>query len=327
MTAPRDNERGATLLSVLAIVMLMSVAAVAATDALARSVALAKSSGARAETFWTARGAAEAAAAYLATAYEATEGRFTDDTELFTQPVVLPAGHGVVTLQVHEASNCFNLNGLLDDTAGNAAVADGELSAYSNLLVALGVNEAEAHSLSEKLADWIDSDSISRTYGAESGYYASLAEPYRPADRRLRSLSELKTIAGYEPDVLEKIGGLVCLRPGGAQPALNINTLTEGEAVLLTGLFSQELSGSDARELIASRPPHGWPGVETFLQEPVIARIAPDARRDTAVSVASGWLEVDIDIGTGDLATSYRALYGRDGNGRLSLVSMARRDA
>ena len=322
MMASRDTERGATLLSVLAIVMLMSVAAVAATDALARSVALAKSSGARAETFWTARGAAEAAAAYLDRAYEATGGRFNDETELFTQPVILPAGHGVVSFQVREASNCFNLNAMLED----ATVGDNQLSAYASLLVAAGINEAEARSLSEKLADWIDSDSTSRTYGAERGYYASLAEPYRPADRRLRSLSELRTIAGYDPDVLEKIGGLVCLRPGIAQPALNINTLTEANAVLLTGLFSEELSDSDARELIAARPPRGWPDVETFLLEPAVARIAPMARRDGALSVASDWLEADIDIGTGDLATSYRALYGRDGNGKLSLGSMVRRD-
>ena len=37
-----DGEKGATLLSVLVIVMLMSAAAVAATDALARSIMVAR---------------------------------------------------------------------------------------------------------------------------------------------------------------------------------------------------------------------------------------------------------------------------------------------
>jgi general secretion pathway protein K len=69
-----DKEKGASLLSVLVIVMLMSVAAIAATDALARSVLIIKSSSARAETFWTARGAADAAATYLTKALEVNEG-------------------------------------------------------------------------------------------------------------------------------------------------------------------------------------------------------------------------------------------------------------
>ena len=320
-----DEEKGATLLSVLVIVMLMSAAAVAATDALARSIMVARSSGARAETFWTARGAADAAAAYLAKAMETTGGALNEESALFTQPVTLPAGHGIVAITVREASNCFNLNALLDDT-GAAGVADDQLMAYRDFLTATGLNEAEAQSLADKLADWIDSDMSSRTYGAEDGYYASRAEPYRTAGARLRSLSELSAVAGYDPEILARIGNLVCLRPGIAQSVLNVNTLTPDQAPLLSGLFSAELSESEALSLIEGRPPGGWADVDVFLQEPLIVQIAPNARHDAAVSVVSSYLAADVDVGTGDLATAYRALYGRAAGGAVSLVSLVRRD-
>lgn len=320
-----DRERGASLLSVLVIVMLMSAAAVAATDALARSVAIAKSSGARAETFWTARGAAEAGASYLLKAMKLTEGHLTDKSDIFTQPAILPAGHGLVSIRVREGSNCFNLNALFDDI-GDAAVSDGQLEAYRNLLVAAGLNRNEAQSLADTLADWVDSDLSSRTYGAEDGHYASQAEPYRTPNTRLRDISELKAVEGYDADVLARIGGLVCLRPGIDQAKLNINTLEPDQAPLLVSLFSAELSAEDAQTLIEKRPAGGWLNIEDFVQEAAVSKIAPGARHDEAVSVASTYLTADVDIGTGDLATSYRVLYGQGGTGGVSLVSMVRRD-
>ena len=320
MKPTADRELGASLLSVLVIVMLMSVAAVAATDALARSVLVAKSSGARAETFWTVRGAADAAASYLTKIVKVNEGVLNNESDLFVQPVTLPAGNSMVVLQAGEASNCFNLNALLGD-AGNGEISEDSMQTYEDLLVAVDVDKAQAQSLAEKLGDWMDADFSTRTYGAEDGYYASQAEPYRAANRRLRSVSELKAVAGYDAEVRARIERLVCLPPGAEQSVLNINT-----APLLVALFSRELSADDARGLIDSRPTGGWLGVEAFLQQDAIMRIAPDARNESALSIASGYLSADIDIGTGDLVTTYRALYRRAESGDVSLVSMVRRD-
>lgn len=325
MTRRADSEKGASLLSVLVIVMLMSAAAVAATDALARSVSIAKSSGARSETFWTARSASDVAAAYLTKAMATTEGVLNAESDLLANPITLPAGHGLVVFQLREASNCFNLNALFEDKSGEA-VGEGSLSAYRDLLVATGLNKAEAESLGEKLADWIDTDHSTRSYGAEDSYYASQSEPYRPANTRLRNISELKSIAGYDADVMERIDGLVCLRPGIDQSKLNINTLSEAGAPLLVALFSSELSDSDALSLIQSRPVGGWSSLDAFMEEPEVKKISPDALRDTAVSIASSFLAADIDIGTGDLVTSYQALYVRAESGTVSRVSMVRRD-
>ena len=320
-----DKEQGASLLSVLVIVMLMAAAAVAATDALARAVLIAKSSNARAETFWTARGAADAAASRLNDMMKVTEGVLNSESDLLSNPVTLPAGRGMVVLQAKEASNCFNLN-VLTGESGDGGVSDDALQSFESLLVAAGVNDAESEALGQKLADWIDADFSSRTYGAEDGYYASQAEPYRAANTRLRNISELKSVAGFDAEVRSRIDRIVCLHPGREQSVLNINTLTPEQAPLLVSLFSDELSPDDARSLIESRPTGGWLNVDAFLADDIINRIAPDARKQTAISVKSTYLAADIDIGTGDLLTRYEALYRRAESGDVSRVSLARRD-
>mgnify|MGYP000114638175 CR=1 FL=1 len=320
-----DKEKGASLLSVLVIVMLMSVAAIAATDALARSVLIIKSSSARAEIFWTARGAADAAATYLTKALEMNEGALNSESELFAQTITLPAGNGVVVVQAREASNCFNLNALFN-SAGDGEVSDASLQAYDDLLVAAEFDDAEAESLAQKLADWIDADYSTRTYGAEDGYYASQAESYRAANTKLRSVSELKAIAGYDPEVFARIEHLVCLRPEQEQSVLNINTLSLEQAPLLVALYSQELSLDDARALIDSRPAGGWLSKEGFIQQDAVMKIARDARNDMVLALASDYLSADINIGTGDLITNYQALYRRSETGNVALVSMVRRE-
>ena len=320
-----DKEKGASLLSVLVIVMLMSVAAIAATDALARAVLIIKSSSARAETFWTGRGAAEAAATYLTKATAVNEGVLNTESDLFAEPVTLPAGNGVVVMQAKEASNCFNLNALFN-SAGDGEVSDASLQTYDDLLVAAEFDDAEAESLAQKLADWVDADYSTRTYGAEDGYYASQAEPYRAANTKMRSISEMKAIAGYDAEVIARIENLVCLRPEEEQSVLNINTLTEDQAPLLVALYSNELSLDDARGLIDTRPTGGWLNKEAFLQQDAIMKIAPEARNEMAISLASTYLSADISIGTGGLLTKYQALYQRTDTGNVSLVSMVRRE-
>lgn len=320
-----DKERGASLLSVLVIVMLMSVAAIAATDALARSVTIIKSSSARAETFWTARGAAEASATYLTKALSVNEGVLNTESELFAEPTTLPAGNGVVVVQAREASNCFNLNALFSGV-GDGEVNDDALQTFDDLLVAAEFDDAEAESLAQKLADWVDADYSTRTYGAEDGYYASQAEPYRAANTKMRSISELKAIAGYDAEVVARIEGLVCLRPGTEQSVLNINTLTIDQAPLLVALYANELSLDDARGLIDTRPTGGWLNKEAFGLQDAIMKITPEARNEMAISLASHYLSADISVGTSGLITKYEALYRRTETGNVSLVSMVRRE-
>ena len=104
-----SREDGATLLSVLLLIVLMSTAALAATDALARSVSVARVSDGRADSFW----ALSVGEAVLNDMLAGRGSKLTADSALLREPVVFPYPRGTIVVRFHEASNCLNLNTLI----------------------------------------------------------------------------------------------------------------------------------------------------------------------------------------------------------------------
>lgn len=296
-------DKGASLISVLVIVMMMSLAALAATDGLARTVDSARTSGYRSDTFWTARGAAFAAEAYLTEAIGKTGRQLTLDSEIWAQDIVFPTKRGVVSARIRERTNCFNLDGLLEDS-DEFALREDRFEAFQALLTASGINETEAAILVRNLTDWMRPDpSIGR----------------KPANA-----GELLAIEGITPEVFSKIRPLVCVLGDKEQPALNLNTMEAWQAPLLTSLFSTELSGAEARYLLERRPNAGWPDINQILLLDSVQRISPDARNDAAISLSSTHFEVDLAVQGGSGLAEYSVLFGPDGDTGSQFRSMER---
>lgn len=304
MKTSSSRDRGASLISVLVIVMLMSLAALAATDGLARAVDSARTSGFRADTFWTARGAAYAAETYLTDLIGKTGRNLTAESEVWSQSIVLPVKRGIVSANIRERTNCFNLSGLQEDS-DEFAVREDRLAAFEVLLVAAGVNETEALSLSRNLEDWMVSS---------------------PSHRRTpENVSELLTVQGFSPELLSDLEELVCVLGTREQPLLNLNTMKAEHAPLLVSLFSPELSSTEARYLIEDRPRTGWPDLSLVWEQDSVKRINPDARNDGAISLQSTFFEVDLSIQNGAGRTVYKVLYGPDEDTGSEFLSMERR--
>ena len=142
----RKRERGAALLSILMIVAVMSIAALAAVESLGRSVALARLSDERSQILWAGR-SAEAVASQSVLQVE-TLGR-----QAFGKPAVFPLERGVIVAALSDDSNCFNLNSLGGDAGGPAAH-----DIYKRLLVHSGILPGDAQRLADTAADWIDGD-------------------------------------------------------------------------------------------------------------------------------------------------------------------------
>jgi len=89
-------------------------------------------------------------------------------------------------------------------------------------------DEEQARILVDSLADWIDPDSESREYGAESPYYQGLSKPYPCRNAPLPSVDELSLIRGFDRAVLygdsEHEGILAYLTVRGRDGRININT-------------------------------------------------------------------------------------------------------
>ena len=171
----------------------------------------------------------------------------------------------------------FNLNSL-----GGAPLNGQGANAYGpaqqvfiRLLQALDGVEIDAFQaavITESIADWIDVDEEPRANGAEASYYVSLTPSYRPADRPMASVSELRAVANVTPEIYRALRDVVTVWPQEGPWAINLHTapLPVLRAFNVDGSL-EPLNAGEAEALIAQRADTGFESVEDFLAHPAFA--------------------------------------------------------
>ncbi len=87
------------------------------------------------------------------------------------------------------------------------------------LLVALGQEQQRARQLSGAIQDWRDEDGLINVEGgAEDPQYASARLPYGAKDRPFESLSELRLVLGMDPTLYAKLLPFLTIYSGQASP-------------------------------------------------------------------------------------------------------------
>lgn len=192
---------------------------------------------------------------------------------------------GFVNGHIYDLQGRFNVNTLVTQ---DGKPADRQLAYYQRLLTVLGL-EPE---LAPALLDWIDAD-INATFpdGAEDDVYLLAQPPYRAANRPLTSISELRLVQGYTPEVMAVLSPHVTALPG--QTAINVNTAT---AAVLQALHEQ-LTESDVEALLTDRGEDGYTELDGFLASDALAGLQLEVELD----VKSDWFSVltDVTVGRG----------------------------
>lgn len=255
-----DNKQtGAALLSILLIVATLSVAALMATEAIARQTELQKLGSRRAIAAWAARSAEAAALVSVNDLVGASRLPAASADESRAHTVALPLDGGQIVVSLQGLPPCFNLN-----TLGNAdaTIQARQAAILTVLLEDIGIPRSDATSLIAMLSDWIDRDADVRPGGAEDGFYLSIQEGFRAANQPLQSLTELDAIPGVTPELRSAISGSVCVVPGTDLLPLNVNALTLESAPLVRATSLGALSLAETRRFIEARPTTGWASVE-----------------------------------------------------------------
>jgi len=192
---------------------------------------------------------------------------------------------GFVNGHIYDLQGRFNVNTLV---APDGKPVERQLACFRRLLTVLGL-ETE---LAPALLDWIDAD-IDTTFpdGAEDDAYLLAEPPYRAANRPLTSISELRLVQGYTPEVMAVLGPHVTALPG--LTAINVNTATP--AVLQA--LHEQLTESDVQTLLAERGEDGYTELDAFLASDALAGL----ELDVALDVKSDWFSVltDVTVGRG----------------------------
>lgn len=166
-------------------------------------------------------------------------------TEPWAQPFSYDAGVGTVTISIEEESGKLDLNSATSQTGTPKQFY---VDVAKRLLTKLQLSQ----DLYETLADWVDTDDMPRSNGAETNYYGTLKPPYQAHNDRLNTLEELALVKGFTPQVLNRLRPYVTVygSVSGIAARININTAPKE---LLLALDDKMMSGSLVDQILELR--------------------------------------------------------------------------
>lgn len=245
-------------------------------------------------------------------AIESLAGDFIEERVLDQRPMHAAQGWGapmgprqidestLLDVLIEDPSGRFNLNALVDADGQTDPTA---VAVFTRLLRLLELRIDWA----EELADWIDADSRKADGGSEDSLYLTAALPYRAANQRLVSTSELYFLQGFTAEHYARLAPHVVALPRDA--GLNVCSASAEILDALTG----EVQWTSAREALARN-----------RQDDCFPRL--DALRNSFGS-AESVLALERSLGLAE-ETRYFRLHSRIeiGSSRYSLYSLLRAD-
>lgn len=266
MTVRRPpSERGAALLVVLAMVLVLAGFTTLGLARLKAATADRSEATARAEAQLlaeTGTGAARAIAAPL-------KARAQRQPALLARAILLAMPEGTITLRFSEGGACFNLNALGADPVppGQARPAPQATPAdLARLLVAAGIPQADSQRIAQATASALGSGLL------------------------WADASEWLTVPGVASVHWNLAGPLLCALPDRRMAAFSVNAIEADRAPLLVAFGLQP---DEARRAIAARPPEGWPTANQFWESASPAGV-PGVAGAESLGIASRWLAVTL---------------------------------
>ena len=324
MTLPRHNkvfkkpskdpnkDNGTVLITTLLIMTVMAAITVALLDDIRVAVKRTINVNAYAQADWQGRGAEDFIRSWLSQNFVELDTLAQSIVLRDREPILLPTQDGLITVQLKDASHCFNLNSVL----GAEGLATGSAAELVDLSTLIGVPLNQAESLSMSLMDWIDQDQNPRSGGAEDGTYLRATPPYRTADTILASPGEMRALNGMDEDLWALYKPFVCIGVLGELTSVNINTIRPEQIAVVAAALSQ-LDGIStdeavraAQHILEERPPQGYADLDAVGS--AIATLQIDGFSETpqlnriSTQVSSVFVEVVTTVGPAERVRVYR---------------------
>ncbi len=314
------REHGAALLTVLLLVAVMAVMLVAVMDDIRFGLRRTGNAQALAQAQWFALGTEEMARSRVLQ-LDRADGRTTLEGGWNGRPFVFPIEDGAIRVRVDDGAACFNLNSVVEGTAGQWAAREAGVRQYLALLQALGFNPAQAGVMVDALVDWIDSDGLPRASGAEDAAYAARIPAYRTAGALLAEASELRAVAGHDASAYARLRPHVCALPDPALAPVNLNTLENDDAVILAMLTDNAIDIEAAKRVIASRPANGWRDIAAFWAQPAFDAARPQDAELQQVRLHTRYFTLRSEVEYGGAEVVLSALFEHDPGGPVRLLA------
>ncbi len=305
---PPEAERGAALLTVLLLVAVVAVLAGTALERLRIGTKLAANAGAAGQAQSYALAAETLATTRIDDLLSQSPDRVTLAGGWSGRPFGLPLpGGGSAGARVSDGGNCFNLNGLVRQTAPGVyeSVAEQKV-VFARLMRLLAIPGQVAEQVAGSAGDWIDTDQQQQANGAEDGVYTAQVPAYRTGGTLMADVSELRAVNGVTPDLYAKLKPYLCTLPVAEPARINVNTLLPEQAILVAMLYPDTLQPARAAQALLMRPPQGYENPAAFQNSRALGGLSIDT--GGFVDVTSKWFNLSIDVTIGGTRLEEHAL-------------------
>lgn len=306
--ARRPDREGMALLTVLLLVAVMSVVAVAILDDVRFSVRRTTNAEGQAQAQWYASGAEMLARRQITRLLEADGAKTPLEPEWNGQRMTFPIDDGVISAVVTDGQACFNLNSVVQGIGEDLLYRPLGVAQFMALGRAVGAPESRMRAVSDALVDWLDVDEETRPLGAEDGAYAGLSTPYRTGGVMLSEVSELRAIKGMDAELYDRLRPWVCALPTTRLSPININTLRPDQAPLLTMLTNGQVNPINAKSVLERRPRGGWADPTVFWSEPSLSTVDVTVEAREQVTVLTRYFNLRVDVEYGGVRAVRTAL-------------------
>lgn len=308
------------LLTVLLLVAVMSMVAVAVLDDVRFSVRRATNAEVQSQAQWFAGGAEALARAQIGRMLDANPNRTPLSPQWNGRVFDFTIEGGAIRAVVTDGQTCFNLNSVVLGQGEDLIPRPEGAAQFVALGRAVGVPDSRMREVADALTDWLDADQTPQPLGAEDGAYAGQASPYRTAGVMLSEISELRAVRGVDADVYRRLRPFVCALPTSSLSPINVNSLKAEDAPLVMALGSGAVSQQAARSAIAARPAGGWADAAAFWSQPALAAapVSEEARDQT--TVLTRFFDVRIEVDYAGLSAVRTALLHAQPDGRVRTV-------
>ena len=168
-------------------------------------------------------------------------------------------------IEVSDASNCFNLNSLFDQSSAASQIRPAYRDWLSRYLELKSLSKVKIESFMDQLIDWVDQDNQPLNFGAENYFYigpASQTQQFTPK-RLLVDLSEIQNFPIMQNLNFTEMTSNLCVIPGSTKQLLNINTLVKEDALLVASFFNEKnLEFTESQ--ILNLPKNGYDDISVF---------------------------------------------------------------
>ncbi len=281
------RQQGVALVTVLLIVALVTIIAAEMSVRLQMQIKRLDNLNSNQQAYWYAVSAEELAKLVLVESGQDNNGILNLSQPWAVEDMVFPVEGGQISGNIYDLQACFNINAVVeqsdgqgeaqsDDSASDERTEDSKkvlhvttTEQFKRLLVLAGIDDYDAEQIRDAVADWLDKDSITRSYGAEDYIYEAKRMPYLAANGYFVDKSELKLVQGLDDPVtgqqaLDKILPYVCVIPNHDKMVLNVNTIKPEQAQVLAAMFDNKLTVSAASSIIEARPDDGFDDIDEF---------------------------------------------------------------